>query len=56
MARSTPARLTLSILFAVLASSAPVGMTACAEDSGWPPPASASPPGVAPAPSSNRFT
>jgi hypothetical protein len=56
MARSTPARLTLSILVAALASSAPVGMTACAEDSGWPPTASASLPDVAPAPSSNRFT
>jgi hypothetical protein len=56
MARSTPARLTLSILFAVLASSAPVGMTACAEDSGWPPTAGASQSEVAPVPSSNRFT
>jgi hypothetical protein len=55
MARSTPARFTLSILVAALASSAPVGMNALAEDGGWPP-SSALLSDVAPAPSSNRFT
>jgi len=56
MARSTPARLTLTILVAALASSAPVCMNAFAEDDGWPPRGSASLSDVAPAPASNRFT
>jgi hypothetical protein len=55
MARFAPARLTLSILVAALASSAPVCMNACAEEGGWPA-ANASLTDVAPAPSSNRFT
>ena len=56
MARFVPARFTLTLVVALLASASPVCMNACAEDGGQLPTASASLPDVAPAPSSNRFT
>jgi hypothetical protein len=56
MARFVPARFTLTLLVALLASASPVCMNACAEDGGWPQTSNASLPDVAPAPSSNRFT